>query len=122
MNNYKFKVKKISENTIEIKENNHKKAVLKLMQLLAFADDEIFKKSKDINVKYEVLLKEIENMNNKNKKITEKNIGAFSKEIDTETEEIDNDIDDIFNEEYIEIVCDKCGNCIQIDDEDLLSD
>lgn len=122
MNNYKFKVKKISENTIEIKENNHKKAVLKLMQLLAFADDEIFKKSKDINVNYEVLLKEIENMNNKNKKITEKNIGAFSKEIDTETEETDNDIDDIFNEEYIEIVCDKCGNCIQIDDEDLLSD
>lgn len=122
MNNYKFKVKKISENTIEIKENNHKKAVLKLMQLLAFADDEIFKKSKDINVNYEVLLKEIENMNNKNKKITEKNIGAFSKEIDTETEEIDNDIDDILNEEYIEIVCDKCGNCIQIDDEDLLSD
>ena len=27
-----------------------------------------------------------------------------------------------FDKEYIEIVCDKCGNSIQVDEEDLFSD
>ena len=122
MNNYKFKVRKISENTIEIKEQNHRKAVLQLMQLLAFADDEIFTKSEDVNISYEVLLKEIKNLNNQRKKKTEKNIGAFLGKSNEKNKEFNDNIEENFDKEYIEIVCDKCGNCIQVDEEDLFSD
>lgn len=43
----------------------------------------------------------------------------LTKKNESEFTENNEEIEDNLPKEYIEIVCDRCGNCIRIDDKDL---
>lgn len=126
MKQYKFRVKKVLENAIEIKGENHKKVIYELIKLLAFADKEIFENSENAEVEFNISLEEIENLTNKRKIRTSKNVNALLDKINDKLNQnetdVDNEIEDNLPKEYIEIVCEKCGNCIQIDEDELLSE
>ena len=89
MKTYRFTVKKIITNTIELKANNYKEALTKLLEFLELGDREIFEKSKDKKIDYDIILEKIRSKNDMKKL---KNI----KEILTKIEQNDNE----FREKY----------------------
>lgn len=106
MKNYKFRLKKIITNTVELKAENYKEALAELIEFLEIGDKEIFEKSKDKTVDYDIILEKIKS---KNDIKSLKNIKEILETIRENDEEND--------AEYTEILCDKCGNCIRLDDE-----
>ena len=58
MKTYRFTVKKIITNTIELKANNYKEALTKLLEFLELGDREIFEKSKDKKIDYDIIKKQ----------------------------------------------------------------
>lgn len=63
MKNYKFRVKKIITNTVELKANNYKEALTHLLELLEMGDKEIFEKSVDKKIDYDIILEKIKSKN-----------------------------------------------------------
>ena len=89
MKNYRFTVKKIITNTIELKASNYKEALTKLLEFLEIGDKEIFEKSKDRKIDYDIILEKIRNKNDM------KNVKNI-KEILAKIEQNDNE----FKEKY----------------------
>lgn len=102
MKNYKFRLKKIITNTVELKAENYKEALAELIEFLEIGDKEIFEKSKDKIVDYDIILEKIKSKNDIKSLKNIKEILETIRENDAE---------------YTEILCDKCGNCIRLDDE-----
>lgn len=124
MEKYEFKVRKIITNTVELKAENYKEALIELLNLFAVADKEIFEKSEDKMIDYDIFLEEIKSKSDmkylKNakdflKKLQE-NMDDFNPKIVLEIEEKEADSDT----ECMEIMCEKCGNCIKLN-EDFMS-
>lgn len=118
MKNYKFKVKKIITNTVELQAENYKEALTYLLEVLEMWDREIFENSDDKKVDYDIILDRIRS---KNDAKNLKEIRKILKKIEENTEEIiennTNNNTKKINEndtEYIEIICNKCGNCIEL--------
>lgn len=118
MKKYKFKVKKIITNTVEFDAKNYKEAFSKLMEYLSIGDKEIFENSEDREVSYDVIL---EKNINKNDIKTLKMIKEILEKIEENDEELEENEDD-FLREFSEIVCENCGHCIRIDEDDLFSE
>lgn len=123
MKKYKFIVKKISEKEIEINAKNHSEAMIKLLEKSIIQEKNFFL-NEDVNNKemYIGIEKIVDENGNENLKdyedFCEENKFFISKEDDKN----DDGIEDDLPKEYIEVVCNKCGNCIKIDDEDLFSE
>lgn len=122
MKKYKFKVKKIITNTIEFDAKDYKEAFSKLMEYLAIGDKEIFENSEDREVSYDVILEKNNNQNDMKLLKMIKEILEKIDEIDEEFEENEEEIEENLPQEYIEVVCDKCGHCIKVDEDDLFSE
>lgn len=122
MKKYKFKVKKIISNTIEFDAKDYKEAFSKLMEYLSIGDKEIFEDSEDREVNYDIILEKNHNENDIKILKMIKEILEKIEEIDEELEENEDEIDEDLSQEYIEVVCDKCGHCIRVDEDDLLSE
>ena len=90
MKTYRFTVKKIITNTIELKANNYKEALTKLLEFLELGDREIFEKTKDKKIDYDIILEKIRSKNDM------KNLENI-KEILTKIEQND----DEFRKKYI---------------------
>ena len=63
MKTYRFTVKKIITNTIELKAYNYKEALTKLLEFLEIGDKEIFEKSADKKIDYDIILEKIRSKN-----------------------------------------------------------
>lgn len=139
MKKYKFTVKKILKDKVEIKAKNKNEAIRKIVQLLSIDEEILFKKLDEKNNYYEIKLNKISNISNE--KIEEKNnnldkvinkiIYQLEKDIsknyldnnyekDNKIVDTNEEIIDDLPKEYNEIVCEKCGNCILLD-ENILS-
>lgn len=128
MKDYKFLISKTREIEVDITAENHAEAMVKLLSEIIKIDKNFFIYNK--NDKKDLHLK-IQKIVDKNGKENEKDYDDFLKansyfltKIDSE---IESDYEENFEEtiddlprEFGEIVCDKCGNCIPID-EDFLS-
>lgn len=100
---YRFKIKKVMNNTIQIEDESYKKAVKHIVQILAGNEDMLFENAPEKENFYDLKLVEI----------SEK----FDEEEEENLEEIEEEIVDDLPREYKEIVCEKCGNCIPIDND-----
>jgi len=109
MKYYKFKVRKILNNEIIIKEKNYKKAFKKLLELLGENEKIVFNNSNKDNC-YEIELMDFSIEEN------EKNIDDFTDNLKEKLKDFNDDL----QQEYTEIVCEKCGNCVLLE-KDLLS-
>ena len=56
MKNYKFKVKKVIENTIQLDAENYREGLADLLQFLLKYDKMVFEKSPDKDVSYDIIL------------------------------------------------------------------
>lgn len=121
MKKYKFKIENITEKVIEIEAENNKKAVKKLAGFMAKKGNGNFAKviGKD-NYCY-IHLQEISE--NKNRVLFEDDdeinrdiISNLLSADEIEFEKNDNKNDETKLEEHIEVICERCGNCILLDD------
>lgn len=123
MKNYKFIVKKICEKEIKITAKNHSEAMIKLLERAIIQDKDFFLNDDTENKEMYIGIEKITDENgNENLKdyddFCEENKFFISKENDENNDEIEDDLP----QEYIEVVCNKCGNCIKIDNKDLFSE
>lgn len=120
MKKFKFTVKKILENDIEIKAKDKKEAVKSIVKFLSIGEEFIFKNTDKNRQIYEIKLKEIEQKEAKDEVDNDIKIQKMLEEINTFFVENDKENDEHFEEdsvtEYKEIVCEKCGNCIPLDE------
>lgn len=121
MKNYKFKIRKIITNTVELQAENYKEALTYLLEVLEMWDKEIFENSEDKKIDYDIILEKIKS---KNDMKSLKEIKKTLEKIEENTEEIienntikKNKKNDKNNQEYLEILCEKCGNCIELDND-----
>ena len=127
MKKYQFIIKKTSEKEIKINEKNHSEAMIKLLQKAIIEDKDFLLNEENQNKEIYVGIEKITDENGKEnwedyKDFCEENKFFITKENESELDENDEEIEDDLPREYIEIVCNKCGNCIKIDDEDLFSE
>ena len=121
MKNYKFKIKKIITNNVELQAENYKEALTYLLEVLEMWDKEIFESSEDKRIDYDIILEKIKS---KNDMKSLKEIKKTLEKIEENTEEIienhtikKNRKHDKNNAEYLEILCEKCGNCIELNND-----
>lgn len=127
MKRYNFIIRKTDEKEIKINAENHLQAMIKLLEKAVLKDKDFFIKGNIKNKKMYIGIKKITDENGvENIKdyddFYEKNRAFIIKENKLNLEKNENEIKDNLPKEYIEIVCDKCGNCIRIDDKDLSSE
>ena len=127
MKKYQFIIKKTSEKEIKINAKNHSEAMIKLLQKAIIEDKDFLLNEENQNKEIYVGIEKITDENGKEnledyKDFCEENNFFITKENESELDENDEEIEDDLPREYIEIVCNKCGNCIKIDDEDLFSE
>lgn len=130
MKKYNFIIRKTNEMEIKVNAKTHSEAMIKLLEKAVLKDKEFFIREDTKNNEMYIGIKKItdENGNEKLKDYEdfyEENRFFLTKEDDEnkiDFEENEDGIEDDLPREYIEIVCDKCGNCIRIDDEDLFSE
>lgn len=127
MKKYQFIIKKTSEKEIKINAKNHSEAMIKLLQKAIIEDKDFLLNEENQNKEIYVGIEKITDENGKEnledyKDFCEENKFFITKENESELDENDEEIEDDLPREYIEIVCNKCGNCIKIDDEDLFSE
>ena len=106
MKNYKFKVKKVIENTIQLDAENYREGLADLLQFLLKYDKMVFEKSPDKDVSYDIILdqkidkQDLKDMTNIREILHKIEVN------DTEDDEdlyIENDIDeDDFDDEDLE--------------------
>ena len=85
MKNYKFKIKKIITNTVELQAENYKEALTYLLEVLEMWDKEIFENSEDKKIDYDIILEKIKS---KNDIKSLKEIKKTLEKIEENTEEI----------------------------------
>lgn len=121
MKKYKFKIENITEKLIEIEAKDNKEAIKKLAGFMAKKDKKKFAEELEEDKYCFIHIQEI----SKDKKHIlfadddEINRDVISNllaldEIDFEEIEEENEEDDI--KEHIEVICERCGNCILLDD------
>lgn len=125
MKKYKFMIKKSKETEIEICAENHSEALMELLKKAIKNDRKFFigetKDKKNFSLKVEKIIDENgkENLQDYEDFMRE-NSFFIGKENENFLEEIKDEnikeIEDDLPKEYAEIVCNKCGNCIPIDD------
>lgn len=103
---YGFIVKKVLKNKVQIREKSFQKAMQTLIELLEDNGKVIFEDLKEDEQFYEIKLTRIAD--------------DFEEDDDEILDEENEEIEDDLPTEYNEIVCEKCGNCIPID-EDFMS-
>ncbi len=125
MKKYKFKIKKSKETEVEIYAENHLEALIELLKNAVKNDRKFFTEetedNKKLSFKVEKIidengkenLKDYENFMKENSFFIGRENGNLIEENEWENVE---DIEDDLPEEYVEIVCDRCGNCIPIDE------
>ncbi len=123
MKKYKFMIKKSKETEVEIFAENHLEALIELLKNAVRNDRKFFieetKDNKKLSFKVERIidengkenLQDYENFMKENNFFIGKENGNFMEENEQENIE---EIKDDLPEEYAEIVCDRCGNCIPI--------
>jgi len=120
MKKYKFKIENITEKIIEIEAENNKKAVKKLAGFMAKKGGN-FAKILDKDRYCFIHLQEI----SKDKKhilfadddeINRDIISNLLSADEIDFEENKNKIDEENPKEHIEIICERCGNCILLDE------
>lgn len=125
MKKYKFKIENITEKQIEIEAENNKKAVKKLAEFMAKGDENICENILEEEKYCYINLQEIDN--GKRRIIfrddDEININILGYLLSTDEEEFENldeenedEIEEENTKEHIEILCERCGNCILLDD------
>lgn len=127
MKRYNFIIRKTDEKEIKINAENHLQAMIKLLEKAVLKDKDFFLKGNIKNKKMYIGIKKITDENGEENvkdydDFYEKNRAFIIKENKLNLEKNENEIKDNLPKEYIEIVCDKCGNCIRIDDKDLSSE
>ena len=85
MKNYKFKIKKIITNNVELQAENYKEALTYLLEVLEMWDKEIFENSEDKKIDYDIILEKIKS---KNDMKSLKEIKKTLEKIEENTEEI----------------------------------
>lgn len=85
MKNYKFKLRKIITNTVELQAENYKEALTYLLEVLEMWDKEIFENSEDKKIDYDIILDKIKS---KNDMKSLKEIKKTLEKIEENTEEI----------------------------------
>lgn len=132
MQNYKFRTIELKENYVEIKSNDKKEALQKLVEYLGTNDKNLCEKISSGKNGFYILLNEISNETRRtfiddDDEINENIIKyllsddedlykkCFLKE-DEDPEYDEEEIEDDLPNEYTEICCGKCGNCIPIDE------
>ena len=125
MKKYKFMIKKSKETEIELCAENHSEALIELLKNAVKNDRKFFTEetedNKKLSFKVEKIidengkenLKDYENFMKENSFFIGRENGNLIEENEWENVE---DIEDDLPEEYAEIVCDRCGNCIPIDE------
>lgn len=121
MKKYKFKIENITEKIIEIEAENNKNAVKKLAGFMAKRDNGKFAKIKGKDKYCYIHLQEIREKENH---ISFKDDDEINRDIISNllvTDEIvfekkQNKNNEEKAKEHIEIVCEKCGNCILLDE------
>lgn len=125
MKKYIFLIKKSREMELEVYAENHSEALFELLKNAVKKDRKFFIDSsedrKDLYIKVEKIidekgkenLKDYENFMKENSFF----IGRENRNIlEENNEENIEEIEDDLPREYIDIICEKCGNCIPIDD------
>ena len=125
MKKYKFMIKKSKETEIELWAENHSEALIELLKNAVKNDRNFFtdetEDRKNLSFKIEEIidengkenLQDYENFMKENSFfIGKENRNFFEESKEENIEEIEDDLP----EEYAEIVCEKCGNCIPIDE------
>lgn len=131
MEKYKFKTIELKENYIEIESKNRKEALQKLIKYLDTNDKKICENISTGRNGFYVVLNEISSQTRKifiddNDEINEnifKNLLSEDEELykkyclkEEERLQDEEEIEDDLPNEYTEICCEKCGNCIPIDE------
>ena len=121
MKKYKFTVKKVLKDEIEIKAKNKKEALEKIIKLLCIDEKNVFK-SKDKKVHfYELILDKITQIEKINKEekfnFTEEEFKEILKELKEDFNENDKGIKDDLPIDSNEIICTKCGNNMIFDED-----
>lgn len=121
MKKYKFLIKKTKEMEIEVIAENHSEALFEMLQKAVKKDREFFiddpRNKRDLFINIQKIIDENGKENLKDKENFIKENSFFISKIDKETFEKGNeDIEDDLPEEYSEIVCERCGNCIPVDE------
>lgn len=121
MKKYKFLVKRIAEMEIQISAESHSEALFKMLQKVVEKDKNFFTEDlenrKNLFIYIEKIIDENGKENVKDKENFVKENSFFISRIDGETYEKGNEeIEDDLPKEDVEIVCDKCGNYIPIDE------
>lgn len=121
MKKYKFKIENITEKIIEIEAENNKNAVKKLAGFMAKRDNGKFVKIKGKDRYCYIHLQEISEKENY---ISFKDDDEINRDIISNLlvadeivfEKKQNKNNEEKSKEHIEIVCEKCGNCILLDE------
>lgn len=124
MKKYEFTIRKVLERNIEIEGENKKQAFEKIINLLGLGEKFIFKNIDKNNEVYEIKMNKILKETDKENAINiDKFIEEFIKKIEQDLEKNDEDFDE--NDEGIEddlivetdeIICQKCGNHISLEE------
>lgn len=130
MKKYNFIIRKSSDMDVKITAKNHSEAMIKLLEKIVLKDKNFFIRKDTKKKEICIGIKKIIDENGKeNRKyyddFYEKNkifLTKENKQNETNFVKHNDEIEDDLPKEYIEIVCDKCGNCIRIDDKDLFSE
>ena len=117
MKKYKFMIKKSKETEIELCAENHSEALIELLKNAVKNDRNFFtdetEDRKNLSFKIEEIIDENGKENLQDyENFMKENRNFFEENKEENIEEIEDDLP----EEYAEIVCEKCGNCIPIDE------
>ena len=121
MKRYEFIIRKTKEMEIDVCAENHFEAMLNLFQSAIKKDKRFFteetNEEKDLYIKIKKIIDENGKENKKDYEDFLKGNSFFIKPSYAEIVEKDKEkIEDDLPKEYVEIVCEKCGNCIPIDE------
>lgn len=121
MKKYIFLIKKSKEMEIEVYAENHSEALFELLKNAVKKDKKFFidksEDRKDLYIKVEKIIDEKGKENLKDyENFMKENSFFIGKENRNNLEENIEEIEDDLPKEYADIICEKCGNCIPIDE------
>ena len=121
MKKYIFLIKKSKEMEIEVYAENHSEALFELLKNAVKKDKKFFidksEDRKDLYIKVKKIIDEKGKENIKDyENFMEENSFFIGKENENILEKNTEEIEDDLPKEYADIICEKCGNCIPIDE------
>lgn len=121
MKKYIFLIKKSKEMEIEVYAENHSEALFELLKNAVKKDKKFFidksEDRKDLYIKVKKIIDEKGKENIKDyENFMKENSFFIGKENENILEKNTEEIEDDLPKEYADIICEKCGNCIPIDE------